>query len=414
MTTLNAIVPSVGTGTWSVVSGSGTFASPNAANSQVSGLAPGPNIFRWTISNGSCPVTMDDVLVIRDASSTPANAGPDQTVFSPSATLAGNSPVTGFGFWMLVSGSGFITSPNDPNTTVTGLGLGVNTFQWTLTGGFCPQTSDQVDITYLQNGVQLSIKAFLQGPFSSASLSMHDSLRVKGLIPLAEPYSAQAGFTHVGGGGSESLNPMTLGISGNNAIVDWVFVELRDKNDSTLVVATRSALIQRDGDVVDVDGFSPVLFGGLSNDAYYVALRHRNHLGIMSSTTLNLTTLPTVIDFTTGITAAFGNNAMAYGPLTGFAYLMWGGDTNSDGEISISGGANDSFGIFTLVFFDPGNVSVSQLYVVNGYYKEDCNMDGKVKLTGVGNDPFVINLNIFTHPQNTSFSNLFGIHGQLP
>ena len=39
------------------------------------------------------------------------------------------------------------------------------------------------------------------------------------------------------------------------AIVDWVFVDLRDKADSTIVKAARPALIKRDGKVVDWRNF---------------------------------------------------------------------------------------------------------------------------------------------------------------
>ena len=48
-------------------------------------------------------------------------------------------------------------------------------------------------------------------------------------------------------------------VTGSDAIVDWVFVELRNASGNT-VVDSRAALLQRDGDVVDVDGVSPLRF----------------------------------------------------------------------------------------------------------------------------------------------------------
>ena len=46
--------------------------------------------------------------------------------------------------------------------------------------------------------VKASLKVWLQGPYVSAAQLMHDSLRVKGLIPLTEPYTGLANFTHQG------------------------------------------------------------------------------------------------------------------------------------------------------------------------------------------------------------------------
>jgi hypothetical protein len=41
---------------------------------------------------------------------------------------------------------------------------------------------------------------------------------------------------------------------GANAIVDRVLLEFRDSGDVANLVTTKPALVQRDGDIVDVDG----------------------------------------------------------------------------------------------------------------------------------------------------------------
>ena len=111
-TTMAAAAPGIGTGTWSVVSGSGTFASPNSPTSTVTGLTPGPNTFRWTISNGPCSTTSDDVVITYNDDTTP-----------PSVTCPSNQ--TG----ILNSNCQFalpdyrplatVTDAVDPNPTVT-------------------------------------------------------------------------------------------------------------------------------------------------------------------------------------------------------------------------------------------------------------------------------------------------------
>lgn len=147
-TTLAGNTPTVGTGTWTLVSGSGVIASPTSPNSGVSGLGVGNNVFRWTVANPPCASSTDDVTIIIKDVPTTANAGPDQTICisSPTATLAGNTPTVGTGTWTLVSGSGTITTPSSPSSGVTGLGVGANTFRWTINNSPCAVSYDEITI----------------------------------------------------------------------------------------------------------------------------------------------------------------------------------------------------------------------------------------------------------------------------
>jgi len=63
--TLSANQPLSGSGTWTQIAGptAGTFSNTTAYNSSVSGLTPGTYQFRWTISNGICTSSQDDVIV---------------------------------------------------------------------------------------------------------------------------------------------------------------------------------------------------------------------------------------------------------------------------------------------------------------------------------------------------------------
>lgn len=147
----NVIAPAVGT--WTLVSGTGTPTNPNAPNSFVTGLSIGQNVFQWTVSNGPCanPLTTDLVnIFVFDNAQADADAGPDQEICTPqsSVTLAGNAPTfPADGFWFQVQGQGSITDPTDPNTTVTGLPVGVHIFQWEINNGPCGSSNDQVTIS---------------------------------------------------------------------------------------------------------------------------------------------------------------------------------------------------------------------------------------------------------------------------
>ncbi|MCB0793206.1 MAG: hypothetical protein KDB88_00585, partial [Flavobacteriales bacterium] len=143
------------TGTWSLVSGSGSIVSPGSPSTLVTGLALGNNVFQWTLNNGPCAngITSDQVIVtVFSASSPPANAGPDQSLCSTSnsTTMAGSVPTApATGTWTLISGSGNIVSPNSPTSAVNGLGVGTNVFRWTVNNGPCAVgiTTDDVTIT---------------------------------------------------------------------------------------------------------------------------------------------------------------------------------------------------------------------------------------------------------------------------
>ena len=107
---------------------------------------------QWTISNGVCPSTSDNVTIQFNTQPTVAAAGADQTLCSTSATLAGNTPVVGTGLWKKVSGAGgsFVLNTN-PTTTFSGTAGVTYVLQWTISNGVCTASSDQVTIKLDQN-----------------------------------------------------------------------------------------------------------------------------------------------------------------------------------------------------------------------------------------------------------------------
>jgi uncharacterized delta-60 repeat protein len=241
---------------------------------------------------------------------------------------------------------------------------------------------------------RLSARVMLDGPWTGNTMS--DGLRLNGLVPLKEPYKA-LGYPHVTGG-NEQTTAGVLAVQGNNAIVDWVVVELRDPATPGVVQHSRSALLQRDGDVVDVDGVSPVSFYG-AGGLKHVSILHRNHLGVMTAAALNLGVQPTTVNFSSANTAMYGTNARRNNQ---GAMTLWSGDVDRDGELKYTGQGNDR---------DPVLLSVGGSVPTNtasGYLQADVNMDGVVKYTGPNNDrdPILSNVGGST-PTDTR-------QGQLP
>lgn len=157
----SAVVPAIGT--WALVSGTGTITDPNDPLSLISGMSVGLNVFEWTIDNGPCNLpTVDTVTIfLYDAIAPIAAAGPDQEYCTPTNTalLAANAPLLpASGAWTLMAGTGVFTDASDPNTTVTGITVGVNTYRWTIDNGPCPTsgTQDEISVTIYDNNTPIA------------------------------------------------------------------------------------------------------------------------------------------------------------------------------------------------------------------------------------------------------------------
>ena len=145
--TLAGNTPSIGTGSWSLTNGTATITTPTSATSTVTGIVAGSSAtLKWTITIGS-NVSEDEIILTNDAVATIANAGADQTILNSSDfTMAANQAIVGTGLWSIVSSTGTIAEPTNPNTRVTDVALNTKlTLKWTITNGAC-SSSDEVDL----------------------------------------------------------------------------------------------------------------------------------------------------------------------------------------------------------------------------------------------------------------------------
>lgn len=251
------------------------------------------------------------------------------------------------------------------------------------------------------NGVAVKVKAFLQGAAISGNEEglMRDDLRKKELIPHTEPYTDLVEFKHYGIGGGEEVDPTLLAITGNDAIVDWVMIELRDGNDPSIVLHTQSALIQKDGDVISAKGEAILVFENMAADDYYVSIKHRNHLGMYSLFPYSCgPSIVPEIDFTDVFTPVMGDIP---GVDCGGKRAMWSGDINGDGKIIFQGPQNDIFYMFLHIILSEENLGLLSNYIVSGYTQRDFNLDGAIIYQGPNNDrsPLLYNT-VLVHPEN--------------
>ncbi|MBN1416329.1 MAG: PKD domain-containing protein [Bacteroidales bacterium] len=142
-----------GRGTWTMVSGSCSIMDVHLYNSQITGIAGGENNLVWTVASqyGACNTTSDTVMILRDRTPEPANAGPDRGVCDSTSVNLAALPVTngGSGIWSRITGSGIINDISSPVSQVSNLGFGSNRFRWTVSSqfGICTGSNDEVIIT---------------------------------------------------------------------------------------------------------------------------------------------------------------------------------------------------------------------------------------------------------------------------
>jgi len=165
--------------------------------------------------------------------------------------------------------------------------------------------------------LRLSLKVFLQGPYNTGTSLMNTTLQSSGVL------AAHFGSTPIPAGAVDSVN-----------------IEMRDSASaaqSTLRVYA-PAWLMADG---TLRGFGDTAKAYVELDApigsYYIVVRHRNHLAIMSAGKIVCTTDITGYDFTTAQSQAYGTNPMV--SMSG-VYGMWCGDTDGSGVVDATDRAN--------------------------------------------------------------------------
>jgi hypothetical protein len=286
--------------------------------------------------------------------------------------------------------------------------------------------SETTEVTVAErDGIVLAARVFLGGAYDDATGLMHDSLRLKGLIPSQQPFS---GISELSYAGMESIASDTiLDLTGGDAIVDWVLVELRADNAPATVLSTRAALVQRDGDIVEVDGTSDLYYPDMDKGDYYVAVRHRNHLGVMSDTAYSFGSLPVEIDFTQTTTGNYqltGPTGTAFAQMEiGSVRVLWPGNTSAESaggahtgnRVIFQGPAAESETVYFRVLLDAMNTNFLPVFIAtNAYDRADANMDGEVIYQGDSSDADLAFFTVFMYPANSGALPVYVVFEQIP
>ena len=198
------------------------------------------------------------------------------------------------------------------------------------------QTVGELAVTDITNGTLTLNQGFHQPLRVYISISAHiilegaafpggnmsDDLRQNSVIPLTSPYPD-----------AKSTVAEVYTVTGSDAVVDWVYVSLMDKTDRSVEIASTSAFVQVDGDIVNRNGVSALSFN-VDADDYYVRIIHRNHLAILTAAPISLARATSLLDLTSDPVAVFGgNNAVSD---IGGIFAMISGDAFTNGQIQNS------------------------------------------------------------------------------
>jgi len=223
-------------------------------------------------------------------------------------------------------------------------------------------------ISPISPGALGKFKVFLQGPYIGGGM-MSTTLRSNNLLPATQPFNT-APWNYNGTEGVASPSDLPA-----NA-VDWVLIELRSPLNYNLTVGYGAGILLNDGRVVnadyDITNLDGIAMGGVQPGTnYYVIIRSRNHLDVMSATPIFLSSSQ-YYDFTVGFPGAApllpwsnvkGDYSLQY--LHNEQFGLYAGDINGDGAIN----TND---------FTDTNAFYNEIPMMMQYTNSDLNMDGFV------------------------------------
>lgn len=179
-------------------------------------------------------------------------------------------------------------------------------------------------INVLSGDITLNLTAMLEGPFNGTTMDAN----LGSLLPLSQPFNTSPWNYS----GTESV-----GVMPNGNVVGWVLVDLRDATTAANAnpatsIGKRAAFILTDGSIVDLDGSSDLTFAVSVSQNLYVAVWHRNHLGIISNNALVNSGGTYSYNFSSGIGQVLGG-VNGHKQLASGMWGMYSGDGNADGSV---------------------------------------------------------------------------------
>ncbi len=199
------------------------------------------------------------------------------------------------------------------------------------------------------NNLSCQAAAYLEGAYEGAGNMPSENL-FESLIPYHQPYVMPPWSYY----GTENLS--NFPIEQMDQIVDWVLVELRSSNDQEQIIAKQAALMMQDGSIRNKNGGANIEFGNHPNGSYYLVVRHRNHLDLISKSPVALPN-DQIYDFRHSISSAQNGSLKSA----------------TDGKAMMIAGDFDGNGVINFLDY---NRYLSEAAMILQYEGMDANLDG--------------------------------------
>ncbi len=188
-------------------------------------------------------------------------------------------------------------------------------------GPACSIGNISIEVTTVSAAAQLNLRVLLEAAYNTGS-EMTTTLAGAGIIPTSQPYHVNP-WNYLG-------DETAASIPAN--VTDWVMITFRTEANSTSVVDTIAGLLRMDGQVVGTDGGTLELPADLPAVPLYVAVYHRNHVGIMTADPVPMLSGIYTYDFTDSATKAFGG-LLSVNEIAPGLFGMISGDINGNGQV---------------------------------------------------------------------------------
>lgn len=169
------------------------------------------------------------------------------------------------------------------------------------------------------SSIRVKVQTYLEGFWNGDEQNMVSELRTNELIPKEQP------FASYGYQGEEKVDEIP------DFVLDWILIELRSSSNPSEVLQQRAGWLSASGKVYDLDADEGILFEGIIPGDYYIAIRARAHLPVISANPVDISPDMEEYTFSSGTDKAKGIDQLK---MQGNVYVQYAGDYDGNGLIN--------------------------------------------------------------------------------